>query len=214
MRKVYVILIAAFSLASLHTFAQDLADLDVYKRQKPGCKVLFQANSALFVEGTLNAISNDWQDSIIFRGVRLEQYYQDLPGQWFGIAFLRSNTCVAQGNFNHCVINESQYGIYAGGSAISSNATDFQGTEQMPVINIQKSIVSNAQYNAIYGFNANITAENSLFFTSGDYLVKLALGGVYNFTNCTMYLSLIHILSVHFYINLIKEIKIVFYVVQ
>jgi len=154
---------------------------------KPGCKVLFQANSALFVEGTLNAISNDWQDSIIFRGVRLEQYYQDLPGQWFGIAFLRSNTCVAQGNFNHCVINESQYGIYAGGSAISSNATDFQGTEQMPVINIQKSIVSNAQYNAIYGFNANITAENSLFFTSGDYLVKLALGGVYNFTNCTMY---------------------------
>ena len=153
----------------------------------PGCKVLFQANSALFVKGTLNAVAHDWHDSIIFRGVRLEQYYQDLPGQWFGIAFLRSNTCVAQGNFNHCVINESQYGIYAGGSAVSNNATDFQGSAQRPVVNIQKTIVENSQYNAIYGFNANITAQNSLFFTSGDNLVKLGLGGVYNFTNCTMY---------------------------
>ena len=153
----------------------------------PGCKVLFQANSALFVEGTLNAIAHDWHDSIIFRGVRLEQYYQDLPGQWFGIAFLRSNTCVAQGNFNHCVINESQYGIYAGGSAVSNNASDFQGAAQRPVINIQKTIVENSQYDAVYGFNADITAQNSLFFTSGDNLIKLGLGGVYNFTNCTMY---------------------------
>ncbi len=153
----------------------------------PGCKVFFQANSALFVEGALNAVSHDWHDSIIFRGVRLEQYYQDLPGQWFGIAFLRSNNCVAQGNFNHCIINESQYGIYAGGSAISSNATDFQGSAQRPVVNIQKCIVENSQYDAVYGFNANITAQNSLFFTSGDNLIKLGLGGVYNFSNCTMY---------------------------
>ena len=153
----------------------------------PGCKVLFQANSALFVQGTLNAIAHDWHDSIIFRGVRLEQYYQDLPGQWFGIAFLRSNTCVAQGNFDHCVINESQYGIYAGGSATSNNASDFQGSAQRPIVKIQKSIVENSQYDAIYGFNANITAQNSLFFTSGDNLIKLGLGGSYSFTNCTMY---------------------------
>ena len=164
-----------------------LVDCGATLNINPGCKILFQSGAALFVQGTLNAISHSWQDSIIFRGLRLESYYQDLPGQWFGIAFLRSNTCVAQGNFDHCVINESQYGIYAGGSANSSNATDFQGTEQQPVINIQKSIISNAQYNAVYGFNANITAQNSLFYTAGDYLIKLALGGTYNFTNCTMY---------------------------
>ena len=164
-----------------------LVDCGATLNIKPGCRILFQSGSAMFVEGTLNAISHDWHDSIIFRGVRLEQYYQDQPGQWFGIAFLRSNTCVAQGNFDHCVINESQYGIYAGGSASSSNASDFQGSAQRPVINIQRSIVENAQYNAVYGFNADITANNSLFFTAGDYLIKLALGGIYNFTNCTMY---------------------------
>ena len=164
-----------------------LVDCGATLNIQPGCKVFFQSGSALFVEGTLNAISHDWHDSIIFRGVRLEQYYQDQPGQWFGIAFLRSNFCVAQGNFDHCVINESQYGIYAGGSAVSSNATDFQGSAQRPVININKSIVENVQYNAIFGFNADITAQNSLFFTGGDYLIKLALGGNYNFTNCTMY---------------------------
>ena len=164
-----------------------LVDCGATLNINPGCRVLFQANSALFVEGTLNAIAHDWHDSISFRGVRLEQYYQDLPGQWFGIAFLRSNTCVAQGNFDHCVINESQYGIYAGGSAVSNNASDFQGSAQRPVVTIKKTIVENSQYDAVYGFNANITAQNCLFFTSGDNLVKLGLGGVYNFTNCTMY---------------------------
>lgn len=164
-----------------------LVDCGATLNINPGCKIFFQSGSALFVEGTLNAISHSWQDSIVFRGVRLESYYQDLPGQWFGIVFLRSNYCVAQGNFNHCIINESQYGIYAGGSANSQNATDFQGPAQRPVVNIQKSIVSNAQYNAVYGFNADITAQNSLFFTAGDNLIKLGLGGNYNFSNCTMF---------------------------
>ena len=54
-----------------------LVDCGATLNIQPGCKVFFQSGSALFVEGTLNAISHDWHDSIIFRGVRLELIQKD-----------------------------------------------------------------------------------------------------------------------------------------
>ncbi|HWB63812.1 MAG TPA: hypothetical protein VG603_09900 [Chitinophagales bacterium] len=150
-----------------------------------GCKVFFAGNSGIFVEGSLTAVANNWQDSIIFRGVRLEQYYDDLPGQWFGIVFLRNDNCIPHGSFKRCVVNESSYGIYAGAST-SSDLTSLVQNNQ-PVVNIDQCIIKNSQYNAVYGVNAKITASNSLFYTCGDDLVKLGVGGTYNFLNCTMY---------------------------
>lgn len=154
----------------------------------PGSKLFFVGNSGLFVEGTLNAIANSWSDSIVFRGARLEQYYTDKPGQWFGIVFLRGNTCVPHGNFDHCVVNESSYGVYAG-AGLSADISDYLGSSQRPVVTMHHTIVKNSLYNAIYGFNAKITADNSLFYVAGEHLVKLGLGGEYRFTNCTLYNS-------------------------
>lgn len=151
-----------------------------------GCKIFFANNSALFVEGTLNANATSWTDSIVFQGVRLEEYYNDKPGQWFGIVFLRNKTCTPQGNFNHCIINESSYGIYAG-AGLSVSITDYLGATGRPEVTIQNSIVENSLYNAVYGFNANINAENSIFHTAGENLVKFGLGGDYTFNQCTMY---------------------------
>lgn len=152
----------------------------------PGCKIFFANNSALFVEGTLNANATSWADSIVFEGVRLENYYTDKPGQWFGLVFLRNNDCVPHGNFNHCVVNESSYGIYAG-AGLSTSITDYQGSALRPVVSIKNTIVKNTENNAVYGFNATISAENSLFCVSGDNLLKFGLGGEYSFTHCTIY---------------------------
>ena len=152
------------------------------------CQVLFAAGSALYVDGNLNATATDWHDSIVFRGVRLEQYYNDQPGQWVGIVFLRTDTptCVASGIFSHCIVNESTYGIYAG-AGTSTSLADYENTTNSPNVTISNCIVKNTQSNAIYGFNANITATNCLFYAAGDNLVKLGLGGIYNFINCTLY---------------------------
>jgi hypothetical protein len=163
-----------------------LVDCGATLNIRPGCKIYMAANSAIFVEGTLNALSSDWNDSIVFRGVRLESYYDDLPGQWFGIVFLRNGGCTPIGHFSHCILNESSYGIYAG-AGTSTNTSDYQNPEQNATVTLDKTIVKNTQYNAIYGFNANITATNSMFFTAGDYMINLTLGGNYSFTNCTMY---------------------------
>lgn len=153
---------------------------------QPGTKIFFADNAAIFVEGTLNAVSNSWNDSIVFQGVRLESFYHDKPGQWFGIVFLRNTNCIPQGLFDHCVINESSYGIYAG-AGLSTNFADYTGSAQRPEVVIRNSIVKNSSDNAVYGFNAHIIAENSLFYTCGDNVVKFGLGGEYAFTNCTMY---------------------------
>ncbi len=152
----------------------------------PGTKVFFAGNSAIFVEGTMNAVATSWSDSIVFQGVRLESFYNDKPGQWFGIVFLRNADCVPQGLFDHCVVNESSYGIYAG-AGLSTNFADYQGPAQRPEVVIRNSIVKNSSSNAVYGFNAKITAENCLFYACGENVVKVGLGGEYSFTNCTLY---------------------------
>ena len=152
-----------------------------------GCKVFVAPGAGIYVEGTLNAIASDWQDSIIFRGVRLEQYYIDQPGQWFGIVFLR-NQCGTppKGTFQRCIINESQYGIYAG-AGLDTNLADYTGTAGQPSVTITQCIVKNCQYNAVYGFNAIINSTNSLFYNSGSNLMQFGLGGTYSFNECTMY---------------------------
>ena len=163
-----------------------LVDCGATLNIQPGTKVFFADNSAIFVEGTLNAVSHSWNDSIVFQGVRLESFYIDKPGQWFGIVFLRNADCIPQGQFDHCIVNESSYGIYAG-AGLSTNFADYQGSAQRPEVVMRNSIVKNSSNNAVYGFNAKITAESCLFYTAGDNLVKFGLGGDYTFINCTLY---------------------------
>lgn len=153
---------------------------------QPGCKIFFTGNSALFVEGTLKAEAQTWTDSITFEGVRLEDYYTDKPGQWFGVVFLRNADCVPNGSFDHCVVNESSYGVYAG-AGLSTNFSDYLGSAGRPNVSIKNCIIKNSSDNAVYGFNAKITAENCIFFTAGDNLLKFGLGGEYDFKHCTIY---------------------------
>ena len=154
---------------------------------QPGCKIFFANNSALFVEGILKADGGtSWSDSTVFQGVRLEQYYDDKPGQWFGLVFLRTNSCVAKGFLKYCVVTESSYSIYSG-AGLGSTISDYLNPAFSPEVTMDNVIIKNSLYDAVYGFNGKVTARNCLMFAAGDNLVKLSLGGEYNFTNCTMY---------------------------
>lgn len=152
----------------------------------PGCKIFFAGGAAMYIEGELQAKATTWSDSIVFQGVRLEQFYDDKPGQWSAIIFLRNSTCQPKGEFDHCVINESSYGIYAG-AGLSTNINEYLSTTNRANVTINNTIVKNSLFHAVYGFNAEINATNSMFFVSGDHLVNLTLGGDYNFLHCTMY---------------------------
>ena len=49
-----------------------------------GARVFGYNGAALLVRGTL-LVQGTPTDSVVFQGTRLESYYEDVPGQWFGI---------------------------------------------------------------------------------------------------------------------------------
>lgn len=71
-----------------------------------GARLFFGAGAFISVDGTLNALANQG-DSISFDGVRLESYYNDRPGQWWGIIYGRT----AKVNMRGCMITESTFGL-------------------------------------------------------------------------------------------------------
>ena len=134
----------------------------------------------LSIEGSLN-------DTVVFQGIRLEKFYQNLPGQWNGIFILRGST---QNSIEYAVIKNSNYGINLG-SPIEriNNCSDigayFRGDNPAHAV-IKNTVIKNSFYNALGGSFSIITAENCLFYNSIDNLVSLGFGGIYKLTHCTM----------------------------
>jgi hypothetical protein len=139
-------------------------------------------------------------------GLRLESKYQHLAGQWLGLLYYRNSPKNA---IRYAVIDESAFGIWLGFQdktdyALMTNAT-------RSTLEIENTTIKNAYYWAIRSLNNEITATNSEFYTSTDYLAQLMLGGKYNFVNCTFYNSQssedkgVFVLSNQFYDNSLKQ---------
>lgn len=153
-----------------------------------GTEVYFGGSASLVIFGTGKIIVNgSKEDTIVFRGIRLEDFYDDLPGQWSGIFILRGST----GNIiNYAVIENSDFGINLGSipviidscSDISANFT----ASNVPELLLTNTIIKNSFRTALSGLLSVITAENCLLFNSGDYLVSFAYGGLYNLKHCTL----------------------------
>jgi hypothetical protein len=149
-----------------------------------GCKIYFGGNSSLFVYATGKLIVNGTQtDSVNFRGVRLEDFYDDKAGQWGGIFLLRGST----GNtFNYTEISNSTFGLSLGSGTQDDfpNLGSFTPSTKAEAT-IKNSIIRNSLLYGIYGFSSEITAENCLVYNGGDNMVALGLGGKYIFNHCT-----------------------------
>lgn len=156
----------------------------------PGVKVYAFNNAAIYCWGTLKCIGTK-TDSIQFQGVRLEHYYDDLPGQWQGIAFLRGST----GNeMKFTTINESSFGVYAGAD---TTGPDRFTNSSRPEVVLQNCTIKNCgfgqfaqggfKFGAINSFNSRITATNCMAYNTTGNALLLVLGGDYHFNNCTFY---------------------------
>ena len=118
-------------------------------------------NGRLNMQGTL-------EEPVVIQGDRLESPFEEVDGQWFGIILGQGSK---NNRFVHTTIKNSIFGIYADSS---SSAT---------LIN---SRIYNTTSSGIVGFNSNISAENSLVYNNGGNSVQCILGGVYNFSFCTL----------------------------
>lgn len=148
-----------------------LVDSDEVLTIQPGCRIYMHADSRFYVQGTLRVMGQA-NDSVIFRGDRLESYYVDDPGNWEGIHLLRSSH---DNEINYAVIKEAIVGI----------RVDSLKETTAPKLTMRNSQIRFTLSSGLLGITADIYAENCLIQGCGEWNVQLEYGGNYQFENCT-----------------------------
>lgn len=157
-----------------------------------GTRVHFHNNSGLIVLNTARLIVNGTlTDPVTFQGDRLGEEFKDIPGQWDRIWFssitsVNLNTCNKDSLFvsgagpvgnkmNHAIIKNGFVGVQV----------DTLGSNNIPALELDNTIIKNFASTAFYGNGAFAVANNCVFANSGEYLTFLAIGGAYQFLQCT-----------------------------
>ncbi len=124
-------------------------------------RIITTSTGTLKMEGT-------YDEPIVVQGDRLEEGFEDVWGQWFGIVL----TAQSKNNvFNYTTVKNAVIGV-----AVDSLAT----------LETNYSVYHNTNASGILGINADITANNCLVYNNGGGGVNLLEGGNYNFNYCTI----------------------------
>ncbi len=143
-----------------------------------GARIHFHRNSGLIVEngatiiadGNLSTDQTLLENEIIFEGDRLENLYNNIPGQW-GTIWLKEGS--TNNLFDYVTIKNAIIGIRSDGN---------DGDLTTTITNTQ---LYNHSINALFAFQGNIEGKNIVANNCGQATILLTLGGTYNFTHCT-----------------------------
>ena len=117
-------------------------------------------NGQLRAEGTKD-------NPVIIQGDRLEESFQDNPGQWNGIIIGRGS----KGNvMDYTTVKNSRFAVLV------------DSTGELTARNSQ---FYNTASSGLIGFASTIKADNCLVYNNGSTSVLLTLGGDYSFNYCT-----------------------------
>ena len=142
----------------------------------PGVRVHLHRDAILFVDGSL-VVSGSPEDPVRFSGDRLEEFYDDKPGQW-GLIYLSESS---SGNrIDHAEIICGTLGILISAPPDSENQPDLE---------ISNTIINHMSSNGIYALNARVKAHNLVIGDCGGSCTGLIYSGSYEFTHCTFYNS-------------------------
>ena len=137
-----------------------------------GARIHFHRDALLFVEGTLQ-VEGTRDEPVLFAGDRLEEFYDDIPGQW-GLIYLTESS--HNNRINYAEIKNGTLGILISAPPESG---------KMPDLEITNSIINHMSSNGIYALNAAITGTNLVIGDCGGSCAGLIYGGAYEFTHCT-----------------------------
>ncbi|MEM9544916.1 MAG: hypothetical protein AAGA77_03040 [Bacteroidota bacterium] len=106
-------------------------------------------------------------EPVTFQGSRLEQSFDDIPGQWVGILF----TSGSVGNrMEHVNLKNSTVGMRVDSAA---------------QLSLESCSISNTTSAGLIGVLGTIDATNTLIYENGQNCALLTYGGNYNFNHCT-----------------------------
>jgi hypothetical protein len=138
-----------------------------------GTVVYFHKNARFIVfKGALN-IQGELDNEVQFRGDRLESFYENVNGQWYGLRFVEAKTS----NIDYLNLRNSVVGLQV--DSTRAAASDYTVTAR------------NSQFYNISLFGifpvagARLKLENCVINNCGVASAFLYAGGAYNFTNCT-----------------------------
>jgi hypothetical protein len=139
---------------------------------EPGAKIHFHKNSRLFVAGTIVA-NGTFESPIIFQGDRLEEDYDNVPGQWDGIYLISGSK---DNIFNFTEIKNAIIGIQV----------DTLANMAKPTLQLTNSKIMNMSSVGIYAQGSTIYAYNNLIANCGQFAIALTIGGSYEFYHSTI----------------------------
>jgi len=137
-------------------------------------KIHLHKNSMLFVyKGTLH-INGEKGEEVQMLGDRLEEFYKNVSGQYYGIYLHESRPCT----INYLIQKNGSSGIHITGNNQFNSPSDYNLT-------INNSILTN---NANYGFflydGSKLKAENCIISKNGVHSLFILRGASFDFTHC------------------------------
>ena len=145
-----------------------------------GARIHFHANSgvivtngaSIHVNGEFSENQETLENEVIFEGDRLEDNFDNVPGQWGTIWLFQGSI---NNIVNYSTIKNSTIGIYTEGFLNSINQL---------VINNSK--IYNSSNFGILAKSSSIEASNLIINRSGQSSFAATYGGNYNLTHCTI----------------------------
>lgn len=136
-----------------------------------GAKIYSHYQSRIFVQGSI-IINGTKENPVSFKADRLENFYDDLPGQWDGIHILKESF---DNIIDYAIIQNAVVGIRVDSFSVNAN----------PKLTLKNTIIKNMESTGILGLTASIYGENNLIINCGEHDLQLEIGGAYSFNHCT-----------------------------
>ncbi len=142
----------------------------------PGVEIYMHNGALFYVQGTLHINGGlDSTEIVHMRGTRLEEDYDNVPGQWGTLYFPAGSV---NNTINGALIENGYVGI---------RVDSLPASGSNPNLVIENTTIRNMFDSGILGVTAVIAGGNCLVYNCGRYNLQLEYGGVYAFANCTFY---------------------------
>ena len=129
--------------------------------------ILYVYKSTLNIQGTLG-------NEVIIEGDRLEQDYQNVSGQFYGIYFQQARPCT----IDYAIIKNGTSGVHL---------YDEDPTNSGYTLTMTNTIIKNqARYGVFIFAGAKVKAENCIVAKNGTHALFVLQGGDFNFNHCDL----------------------------
>ena len=139
-----------------------------------GTNIYMHKNAILYVyKSTLN-IQGTLGNEVVIQGDRLEQDYQNVSGQFYGIYFQQARPCT----IDYAIIKNGTSGVHL---------YDEDPTNSDYTLTMTNTIIKNqARYGVFIFAGARVKAENCIIAKNGTHALFVLQGGDFNFNHCNL----------------------------